>query len=112
MTDEPHVEINGVTLEKDGTNPDPMRYIILSVGGTNDGPIDPLRLSGLIGEALHESGVEPVWATSYISPVGVRADYVALHEVWANIDPMDRLEFELHYPKLAVAIKMAIGAMS
>lgn len=86
-----------------------MAYYIFTFGGTNEQPVPMEMLALAMGETLRVAGVDLVYAYAYVSPVGIRADYLALHEVWDKMGEVRQRLFRDQYPELALALETAIG---
>lgn len=86
-----------------------MTYYLFTFAGRNTEPINQEILAARIGQSIISSGVEPYFIFSYVSQVGLRADYIALHNAWADIPADEKNEFQQRYPMLYLAIEFATG---
>lgn len=86
-----------------------MAYYIFTFGGTNEQVVPMELLAEAMGETLRVAGVDLVFAYAYVSKLGIRADYLALHEVWAKMGDVRQRLFRDQYPELALSLEIAIG---
>lgn len=75
--------------------------------------IEPLSTSCIVielGRAFANLGVDLVYANTFISPTVVKADLLAIHEIWHKMSDSDKRTLKLLSPRLSDAIELMTPA--
>lgn len=106
-----------ITIET-SSNPELVKYYVVVFCGIEptqprqeDGTIDGLRTSCIVielGRAFANLGVDLVYANTFVSPTVIKADLLAIHQIWYRMSKSDKATLQLLSPSLSAALELMI----